>query len=102
MPVYAGFPAIPAVIRTCGVLTRHTVTFQAIVVARRSGPNHHLQRLALVHRPVAVRHPAEVDGTVKDAAGRGWESLPFQMLSGPLKRSWQSYPDLADDAIDSR
>jgi hypothetical protein len=34
-----------------------------------SGRHHHLDRLALGHRAVAVRHVAEADGAVEDAAG---------------------------------
>src|SRR5215216_1648116 len=35
-----------------------------------SRPHHHLDRLAVVHRPVAVGHPVEAHGPVDDAAGR--------------------------------
>src|SRR5215210_279115 len=34
-----------------------------------SGPHHYLDRLAIVHRPVAVGHPVEAHDTVEDAAG---------------------------------
>src|SRR4051794_5764097 len=46
------------------------------------GPDHHFERLALVHRPVAVRHPVEPDGAVEHPA---WVDAAFHHVRQQLR-----------------